>query len=65
MLHFKNPFLSPPNGCLGVSLVAVLCWVLPIPAAGPVAEGVEEIVFAVREPKGPHWYENFGYEVQD
>jgi hypothetical protein len=24
---------------------------------------VDEIVFAVREPKGPHWYENFGYAV--
>lgn len=23
----------------------------------------EEVVFAVREPKGPHWYENFGHQV--
>src|SRR3954470_9134595 len=22
-----------------------------------------EIVFAVREPKGPHWYENFGHSI--
>ena len=25
----------------------------------------EEIVFAVRTPKGPHWYENFGHPVTD
>jgi hypothetical protein len=25
----------------------------------------EEVVFAVRQPKGPHWYENFGHFVTD
>ena len=25
----------------------------------------KEIVFAVRTPKGPHWYENFGHPVTD
>ena len=25
----------------------------------------EEIIFAVRQPKGPHWYENFGYPIFD
>lgn len=25
----------------------------------------EEVVFAVRQPKGPHWYENFGYAIHD
>jgi hypothetical protein len=25
----------------------------------------EEVVFAVRQPKGPHWYENFGHPVTD
>jgi hypothetical protein len=25
----------------------------------------EEVVFAVRQPKGPHWYENFGHAVTD
>jgi len=24
-----------------------------------------EVVFAVRQAKGPHWYENFGYQVTD
>jgi len=24
-----------------------------------------EIVFAVRTPRGPHWYENFGHEITD
>ena len=26
---------------------------------------IEEIVFAVRQPKGPHWYENMGYTIID
>ena len=26
---------------------------------------MEEIVFAVRQPKGPHWYENLGYTITD
>jgi hypothetical protein len=25
----------------------------------------EDIIFAVRQPKGPHWYENFGHSVVD
>ena len=25
----------------------------------------DEVIFAVREPKGPHWYENFGHVVTD
>jgi hypothetical protein len=25
----------------------------------------DEVVFAVRQPKGPHWYENFGHAVTD
>ena len=25
----------------------------------------DEVVFAVRQPKGPHWYENFGHDVTD
>ena len=28
-------------------------------------QSVENIVFAVRQPKGPHWYENFGYRITD
>jgi hypothetical protein len=24
-----------------------------------------EVVFAVRQPKGPHWYENFGHQIAD
>jgi hypothetical protein len=26
---------------------------------------LEEIVFAVRQPKGPHWYESIGYAITD
>ena len=36
-------------------LVGLLWWGAPVRA--------EEIVFAVRQPKGPHWYENFGHAV--
>ena len=28
-----------------------------------VSVAAEEVVFAVRQPKGPHWYENFGHTV--
>jgi len=31
-------------------------------ASGAMAE---EVIFAVRQPKGPHWYENFGHTVTD
>lgn len=36
---------------------------LPLGAACLAAE--DAIVFAVRQPKGPHWYENFGHAVTD
>jgi len=26
---------------------------------------VDEVIFAVRQPKGPHWYENMGYAIMD
>jgi hypothetical protein len=40
-----------------------LAALLPLFAAsGTVAE---EVIFAVRQPKGPHWYENFGHAVTD
>ena len=41
------------------------------PACGDLAQAtiesdkIEEIVFAVRQPKGPHWYENMGYAITD
>ncbi|NQV31875.1 MAG: hypothetical protein HQ515_04230, partial [Phycisphaeraceae bacterium] len=37
------------------------------PACGDLTEAtqeldrIEEVVFAVRQLKGPHWYENIGY----
>ncbi|MBI4623574.1 MAG: hypothetical protein HY736_10200 [Verrucomicrobia bacterium] len=36
---------------------------LPLFAVSVAA--AEEVVFAVRQPKGPHWYENFGHAVTD
>jgi len=38
--------------------------------AGPAraaveSDQVEEVVFAVRQAKGPHWYENVGYKITD
>jgi len=32
---------------------------------GGQVEDVEDVVFAVRQPKGPHWYENLGYRITD
>ena len=34
------------------------------PAANGLDE-IKEVVFAVRQPKGPHWYENLGYAITD
>ncbi len=28
-------------------------------------EQTEEVVFAIRQPKGHHWYENMGYAITD
>ena len=39
-----------------------LLWCL---ALLPSSAQGEEIVFALRQPKGPHWYENFGHAVTD
>ena len=58
---------------LGVTKVAVLLVGLSLfsvtPACGDLDTGeldkLEEVVFAVRQLKGPHWYENIGYAITD
>ncbi|MBI5388492.1 MAG: PD40 domain-containing protein [Verrucomicrobia bacterium] len=45
----------------GGRLPAVFCFLL-LSWSTAVAE---EVVFAVRQPKGPHWYENFGHQITD
>lgn len=47
-------------------LIGLSLW-LSTPACGDPAKlgGVEEVVFAVRQLKGPHWYENIGYAITD
>jgi hypothetical protein len=42
----------------------LLCVVVTLASCGGAASA-EDIVFAVRQPKGPHWYENFGYAIHD
>jgi hypothetical protein len=42
----------------------LLCAIV-ILASSAGANSAEDIVFAVRQPKGPHWYENFGYAIHD
>jgi cytochrome c553 len=32
---------------------------------GITCGGAEEVVFAVRQPRGDHWYENFGHTITD
>lgn len=65
------------SGAVSALLVPALCtlllgaaaWRAPDPAVGPIltqilAErtgGATDIVYAVRETVGPHWYENIGY----
>lgn len=47
--------------------LAFLSWAAPV--YGGVGQSnlapVEDIVFALRQPKGPHWYENLGYKITD
>ena len=42
-----------------------LCLAVLLPLLAASGTPAEEIVFAVRQPKGPHWYENFGHAVTD
>jgi len=52
-------------------VLAGLCVFFVGPARGDLDEAtkelakIEEVVFAVRELKGPHWYENIGYAITD
>lgn len=45
-------------------LVASLACSTPVVTPDDL-DGIEEVVFAVRQPKGPHWYENMGYTIAD
>ncbi len=79
MLNFKNPVIYNIGISLTIALLWVssiqAAWPLTENAINQgqdesaitsvAVQGVEEVVFAVREPKGPHWYENFGYDVRD
>ncbi|MCF7973594.1 MAG: hypothetical protein K9N55_07245 [Phycisphaerae bacterium] len=50
-------------------ILIALTLLLAGPASGDLTEAaraleaVDEVVFAVRELKGPHWYENIGYSI--
>ncbi|MEK7677330.1 MAG: hypothetical protein AAB676_15990 [Verrucomicrobiota bacterium] len=44
------------------SFLGLAVLLLLVAALGAEAD---EVVFAVRQPKGPHWYENFGHAVTD
>lgn len=50
-----------------VSLALLLYPVLLTVTAPASAQNqpVSEVIFAVRQPKGPHWYENLGYAIYD
>ena len=51
-----------------LTAAALSCWLGTTRAVAQSAEPmghVDEVIFPVREPKGPHWYENFGYYAQD
>ena len=48
-----------------VTLAGWLCTSRADAQLAGIAGNIKEVVFAVREPKGPHWYENFGYERRD
>ncbi len=54
-------------------IVALVTFVLPIAAPASIGRAdfaehvreIDEVIFAVRQPKGPHWYENLGYRIAD
>lgn len=54
--------LSPSRSMGSLSLLILISWAWGFASCQPSAE---EVVFAVRQPKGPHWYENFGYAIHD
>ncbi len=52
---------AAPGHRLSLLRVGFLALVL----AGIARSGAEEVVFAVRQPREGHWYENFGHVVSD
>jgi len=50
---------------VGLSLLVSATAYSDIAATARESDKTEEIVFAVRQPKGPHWYENMGYAITD
>ena len=47
------------------ALPPLVLMVIPCLLLCSVRGGADEVIFAVRQPKGPHWYENFGYQITD
>ncbi len=55
LIMFARAFANGPLVMACLCLLCLFTWAAP----------AEEIVFAVRQPKGPHWYENFGHDITD
>lgn len=70
IIRIKRRATCPVVADVTVVLVG-LSLLFAIPVYGDIAEvtrepgKIEEIVFAVRQFKGPHWYENMGYAITD
>ncbi|MHC4103559.1 MAG: HzsA-related protein [Planctomycetota bacterium] len=59
-------FLQPGTSLKAVVFVILITILLAFNLAAAADIGVEEIIFASRQPgAGGHWYENFGYYAQD
>jgi hypothetical protein len=52
----RSGWLGNLAACVPISIILFFSSPEAIPA---------EVVFAVRQPKGPHWYENFGHSITD
>ena len=50
---------------VGLSLLFAITASGDIVKATRELDQIEEVVFAVRQLKGPHWYENMGYAITD
>ncbi len=40
-------------------------WLALLPVLLDSSGQAEEVIFAARQPRGPHWYENFGHSIVD
>ncbi len=56
---------QPAENCKSARVRSRLWLTALLPLLAVCLTAKDEVVFAVRQPRGPHWYENFGHAVTD